>query len=338
MEAKHCSKCGKDLPDEAVFCPYCMTKLIDVKTGNEVKLKRVKPIMAISVIILSVFIIAGIIIYSHFIQPNISKNDDLQATYDSDTRELDYSKYIGIWCDKDETSDKIINSGGNILEIVTIENDVICFNFKKVSSPDDYKIARLDNVTCGIVDGVGTFFFDDDGLKNSGKGKIKFNDDEIYLDITLTKKNENTSWDVSGNFYLSKEKSSIIDFESYNCIGQYFDSVRFSFGEQIAETFHYNEFDVYAYNDLTVNVFSSTNKVAKITVDYYPLNARTNICYGSINGNSTYDDVYAKLGEPTYNNLTDGYVFYETDEITLQFYFDDNMFITGFDIISNEIN
>ena len=77
MDTKYCRNCGKELPVESAFCPYCMTKLIDVKTGEEIKVKK-KLVFLISVIALFVFVIAGIILIL-FLMPNISKNNNSQT-------------------------------------------------------------------------------------------------------------------------------------------------------------------------------------------------------------------------------------------------------------------
>ena len=45
-DTKFCRNCGKELPIESTFCPYCMTKLIDVTTGGEIKVKKKKPIIS----------------------------------------------------------------------------------------------------------------------------------------------------------------------------------------------------------------------------------------------------------------------------------------------------
>ena len=34
MDIKKCPHCGRELPIEANFCPYCMTKLIDEKDSQ----------------------------------------------------------------------------------------------------------------------------------------------------------------------------------------------------------------------------------------------------------------------------------------------------------------
>ena len=58
--------------------------------------------------------------------------------------------------------------------------------------------------------------------------------------------------------------------------------------------------------------------------------ANSNISFGEINGNSTYDDVYAELGEPMYNNITHGDVTYKRKDGYVTFTFDDNMNLTNF--------
>lgn len=62
-DTKFCRNCGKELPIESTFCPYCMTKLIDVTTGGEIKVKKKKPIIiAVSAAIVLLVVIAVIII------------------------------------------------------------------------------------------------------------------------------------------------------------------------------------------------------------------------------------------------------------------------------------
>ena len=57
---KKCQNCGRDLPIEARFCPYCMTKLIDedgtiIKKTSENKKRNI--FMTIAIIL--VVVIAG---------------------------------------------------------------------------------------------------------------------------------------------------------------------------------------------------------------------------------------------------------------------------------------
>lgn len=55
-DTKFCRNCGKELPIESTFCPYCMTKLIDVTTGGEIKVKKKKPI---------IITVAAAIVFAH---------------------------------------------------------------------------------------------------------------------------------------------------------------------------------------------------------------------------------------------------------------------------------
>ena len=74
-DTKFCRNCGKELPIESTFCPYCMTKLIDVTTGGEIKVKKKKPIIiAVSAAIVLLVVIAVIIILNSTIFGGKSDN------------------------------------------------------------------------------------------------------------------------------------------------------------------------------------------------------------------------------------------------------------------------
>lgn len=77
MNTKYCPKCGKELPSESEFCPYCMTKFIETKTKKVSFEKNKKPVLLIIIITLSVLIIAGIILALFFF-PSFSNKTDLQ--------------------------------------------------------------------------------------------------------------------------------------------------------------------------------------------------------------------------------------------------------------------
>ena len=74
-DTKFCRNCGKELPIESTFCPYCMTKLIDVTTGGEIKVKKKKPIIiSVSAAIVLLVVIAVIIILNSTIFGGKSDN------------------------------------------------------------------------------------------------------------------------------------------------------------------------------------------------------------------------------------------------------------------------
>lgn len=325
MDTKQCPKCGNELPNEAVFCPYCMTKLIDVQTGEPIKVKKknhILPIVLISVIVL-IIVVAALFVFAG----NRSKTEETKETQPTsiaaESRKTDYTAYIGLWSDNNE----------NLLEIISVKEDVVRFTFTKTSSAPYNRIARISNVATQIIDGTGTFTFDNDSWQNSGTGKIKFLDDEIYLDTNITNRNEDAFWDIGGSFYLVKSNNSLTDFKNYNYLGNDFDAIKRQFGEEIQESVSIENVDIHYFSGIQTQVSKSTNQLIYIYVDYsgVPM-SKSNLCYGEINGNSTYDDVYSVLGEPTYNNISNGFVTYNTENGTLIFYFDDNMNVTSFSL------
>ena len=340
-DTKFCRNCGKELPIESTFCPYCMTKLIDVTTGGKIKVKKKKPIIiAVAAAVVLLVVIAVIIILNSTIFGGKSDNVTTHATTvpttavttTAENKTSDYSKYVGIWCDKDSDISTATQNGGNILEIISVKDDVVRFTFTKTSSAPQNRIARISNVTTKVIDGIGTFSFDDDGWQNSGTGKIKFSDGEIYIENTVTNQNSESMWDIGGKFYLKKSESSMLDVESNNFLNADFDDVKNAFGEEISDPFLASDkWYIHYYSGMNVMVTAETNKIYSITVDYSSGNlANSNIGFGEINGNSTYDDVYAELGEPMYNNITHGDVTYKRKDGYVTFTFDDNMNLTNF--------
>lgn len=343
MVTKFCPKCGKELPVESVFCPYCMTKLIDVKTGEPIKIKKhrfVLPIVIISLLI--ALAVMGITLFYVF-NPNSDKASESTAvqteTANANSAEYDYSSYIGIWCDKGTDISNINESGGNMLEIISVKGDIVRFTYTKASSTFG-RIARISNVASQIIDGIGTFTFDDDNWQNKGSGRIKFVDNEIYIETTITKRNESANWGIGGKCYLHKSDNSVIDFKSSDFLYADYDKVKGQFGEEIKyipEAVYHQ--DLHKFNDVSIIVDNTTNEILNITVEYSANKlSNSNLCYGNLNGNSTYDDVYAELGEPVYNNISEGRISYLVNGDYLDFVFDDNMNLTSFSLNSKDLN
>lgn len=343
MSTKFCKNCGKELPVESVFCPYCMTKLIDVKTGAEIKSKKKNIIIPVLVVV-AVVLIASSCLY--FVLHALNSNSGEQAFSETISESsapsqsvLDYSSYMGIWCDDDTNADSIALEGGRMVEVVSVNDDLVRFTYTKISSAPHNRIAIISNVNTQIVDGVGTFTFDDDGWGNSGKGKIKLLENEVYLETTITSKNESSMWDIGGQVYLTKDDETIFDLRfSESGLGKDFDEVKSMYGEEIkdSETVM-NDYEIHYYDGFSVDVDIETNKVIYIAVDYLqPGFAKTSPCYGEINGNSNYDDVYRVHSEPNVNKLSEGFVAYNVDSGELRYFFDDNLNVTGFSLQVNE--
>lgn len=92
---KKCQNCGRDLPIEARFCPYCMTKLID-EDGTIIKktsVNRKRNIFIIIAIIL-VVVVAGEVGVMFYLKRPESK----QVTKNiSSTKQQGYDNYLGVW-------------------------------------------------------------------------------------------------------------------------------------------------------------------------------------------------------------------------------------------------
>lgn len=350
MSTKFCKNCGKELPKEAVFCPYCMTKLIDVKTGAEVKVKKKKYIVFL-VIALLVIIVAACVFFAvrglsdtDNDKPESKKQDKKPvATKESTESEaedtVDYSSYIGIWCDEGTNADSIALEGGRMVEIISVDDDFVRFTYTKISSAPGNRIAIISNVNTQIVDGVGTFTFDNDGWNNSGTGKIKFLENEIYLETNITSKNESANWHIGGHVYLKKDDDTIFDLKnSETGLGKDFYEVRSMYGEEIKEKIDVTDVvELHYYDGFSVYVDTETNTVFGIDVFYnQPGFAKTSPCYGEINGNSNYDDVYRVHSEPNVNRLSDGYVVYNVNDMILIYNFDDNRNVISISLCQNK--
>ncbi len=348
MSTKFCKNCGKQLPQEAVFCPYCMTKLINVKTGKEIKVKKKRFLSWIFVLLAVALVVVCVIFALHWLSDNDNydnkkQNKETEITAES-TENLpdevvDYSSYMGIWCDEGTNADSIASDGGRMVEVVSVNDDLVRFTYTKISSAPHNRIAIISNVNTQIVDGVGIFTFDDDGWGNSGTGKIKLLENEIYLETTITSKNESSMWDIEGQVYLTKDDETIFDLSfSESGLGKDFDEVKSMYGEEIRDSeIVNNDYETHYYDGFRVDVDLDSYKVIYIAVDYLqPGFAKTSPCYGEINGNSNYDDVYRVHSEPNVNKLSEGYVAYNVDDGELRYFFDDNLTVTGFSLQVNE--
>ncbi len=98
MNTKFCPKCGKELPVESVFCPYCMTKLIDVKTGEPIK-KHKYVLLIVIIAIVIMLAVAGIIMF-FVAQANTDKANEITSVpteiTTTEASKADYSSYIGL--------------------------------------------------------------------------------------------------------------------------------------------------------------------------------------------------------------------------------------------------
>ncbi len=132
-----CSNCGKDIPDEASFCPYCMTKFvkgesIGVETRKRVSVKKEPKIVCSSnykreyIILYTISIIMLFALLLIFVARNTNcagdgSGKDEKKEFESETETIDYSNLS-----KEERVQVTINNIVNVYNdflVEIIEND-----------------------------------------------------------------------------------------------------------------------------------------------------------------------------------------------------------------------
>lgn len=98
MSVKKCPHCGKDLPEELQFCPYCMERItepvaVTVPDGKK-KLNKKSIIIIIVAIVLVLLLAGGIAFFSHYKNAesdiNVNNNvstEDINTTESTNTTE-----------------------------------------------------------------------------------------------------------------------------------------------------------------------------------------------------------------------------------------------------------
>ncbi|MGN0171989.1 MAG: hypothetical protein ACI39E_04305 [Acutalibacteraceae bacterium] len=241
--------------------------------------------------------------------------------------EVTYDAYIGLWMNESANTE----SSSVRLEIITVKNNIMRFNLMLTSSAPYNRVARIDNATGELEDGVVTFTFNEDGWGNSGTGKIKLSQDEIYLETTLTHQNPTANWSLATTAYLAKCQEYGSDLEGY--LLKDFSVNKSVFGEEIyRETDEYTLYTRYYFdNNLIVLVDPDTDLIKSISVDYSHILGKSFFSYRFIDGNSTYEDVIALFGQPALDMLNQsGEVGYGIENGFIKFLIDSNMQVTGF--------
>lgn len=345
MNTIFCSECGKELPEEASFCPYCLTKLIEVKDGEKPVKKKKKSIVQRLMIIATILNILGILSFTLLGIMITNSVDQSSGNFSS----LD--KYIGLWCDENSSPDEISKNGGNILEIVAVKNRVIRFNLLtelEKSLGEVYK-----DVICEVNNNKTSFYFNKDDKTYSGTIELK--GDKIKLELYFSvfgdildfpkqyclKRADEYAIDLADGDYLVGgytnfiEKTGLIldevDIDDYS--NKSYSNVDNNSMKVISS---YS--DPYRLDEITFPLLfveaDSSNKIQEVRISYDSL-FKSNISYKGINGLSTFEDVYSKLGDPINryyfdysSNLPEDYEFgsyeleYEFEDETVTIYFE----------------
>ena len=346
---KRCPFCGKELPEEMSFCPYCMNKLDSVTevSPTPVRKKSKKPLIVALAFVVCLIgagaVLRGILSQTGTVDTPPSQTtstapsptpENISQASSTDTDNVDYSSYIGVWQSSDDIAANLEEQkeGFTSLEIITIKNGVIRFNLTKTSDAPQQRIAILSNITAEIIDNVVSFSFEDDGWGNSGTGKMTLSPEEIYVVTRLLESNPMAMWNISGCFYLTRRNDSVHDLDM-NYLLMDFSEARNNFGEESREQ-EVNLYDAsqsHFYQELTVDVNPDNNLIVRFSVDYSAADNKKRYQFRGVDGNSTLEDIISCMGQPVLNLVNEtGEVGYGIQNGFIKFSLDDNLNVTGF--------
>ena len=307
---KACKFCGRELDDEANFCPFCMHKQNIPDAVPTAPRKRSKDgiIIAVSVVA-AVAVVAGAFFMLKFKpwkksghKPAVAASSS--SSVSSSEQKEDYSSYEGIW--------EAYDNGSTELTIESIKDCKMTFTLVKTSAGSD-RFARIEHIEADIKDGVAPFRFTDDGWGNGGTGKIVLGDDYVVVQTEIGVVTDAWyNWDISMEpTQLSRRNLKNISLESANYLMRQFSEVEKDFGTCMREnTEESMEVDrVYTTHEYSggISVAVCDGLVYGFTIDYEATDSKNQCNYKGVDGNSSYEDVVKKLGSPLDVSPEDNY-------------------------------
>ena len=140
---KKCKYCGKELHEDANFCPYCMRKQINAeyvvaKSVHGLRFRWL--ILAGAVLIAAVFACVWIL-------PKIYQKPDAQQSAKKEDSAIDYDAYVGTWFSKEISSaDEFYESGGSAVQIFSIDDRIAEISLSTVQSAPANRAATTDKI------------------------------------------------------------------------------------------------------------------------------------------------------------------------------------------------
>ncbi len=189
---KNCINCGKEIPEEAHFCPYCMTK----QNEESIQIIQKKKVRKKTLIIVAIIVVVCVGIAAAFIGKRIYDREYVTTE--------NYGKYLGSWDydedneyigDKDETS---VERNSYSMQIVSAKgNEVVACFSKTDETVEPAKTSNLDYQKIKMKEGMGQFKWEVDedinmteGTHETGKGTLILKNGKA---IAILKGDRNTS-------------------------------------------------------------------------------------------------------------------------------------------------
>ena len=307
----NCPNCGKDLPDEIQFCPYCMEKFGDINDYNQPKttLKKNKYIGMIVAIVSVIVLVTLIIILKNSITKDTKQNKEDNLKNENSIPDNDISNtddeitplnYCGTWYNEDFSGESPEVDGGSVLKIISMNGEKVIFDLGTYQAPPASRIAEITGVEAEIIDGEAEFIFGNDGWGNGGIGKIIFMDEEIYVNIKLTSVSSDSLWNI-GTDVKFKKVEDVYSNDTIDLLGVLNSDIRVveTKLEKLVDEFDELEEDVYGCEGITV--ITSNEKVTSVKIEYENLlpGFRKWLYFSfGINGEASFDSVKNRLGTP----------------------------------------
>lgn len=285
MELKKCPKCKKELPIEARFCPYCMTKLIHENGKVSIEKNHSKKKLYTTIVILLVIVCTELIGILFIAEVNNKKSNKAynQQSVDSNTNKIsksgkntsndvssntaeNYSNYLGTWYANDVKDIK--KEGGEKIEICKVTGDTIIFCVDKVTA-DYTKIATIEYVRATLINGRAGFSYTDDGYGNDGYGTITLKNNKIHVQVDVNNADNVTGWDLimDSDFYQKKKIDIKKQVDINGLTGQYLEDVKGMFGRRTKVT-QDGQYAEYEYeNGIYLRTVPDPNNQAPVVIN-----------------------------------------------------------------------
>lgn len=367
MELKQCPNCKKNLPVEARFCPYCMTKLIQEKgtvhiAKSDRKRKRLFAVM-LTIIVLVIVAVATLLTLKFIIfkdnaakinntangtkinstqtnkeKNNTTKADETNTANSSATKDNpeEYSNYLGTWYGIYVMN--IEKQGGEKIEICKVQGDTITFCIGKMAK-NYSKVATVDFIQAKLINNQASFSYDDDGYGNAGQGVITLKDNKIHATVKVNNPESATNWDMvmDTDFYLKNKIDEKKQRDIKGMTGKVFEEIKGKFGQltkkEVGASFTEYQFEKSVYvrtvNDPTNNQPTVIN--IKVFYDWLPDNL--NVGYRGISSKTKKSEVEQKLSDYWIVDKSDYTQTFQNQETydNVKVYYDNNGYVEQID-------
>lgn len=306
-----CSQCGKELPKESEFCPYCMTKFTEaVKVQPLTSKRKSKKPLSIGIAVAFVIItVACAVVLPKLGKDNVlasEQTNDISGTSEQSvsaqqSNDNMFAPYIGEWVVdvKSGVDRTTVGSDTVVIKIKSAEADTVTFDVTQTYL--DGGTVSLSDCIAKIGNGNASYDYQNDGSGSGGNIIISVVESGIFARSVMTGNYVNGKHFFNFEYrfirheniepaditnYLGENKLTVAqnDFGGYNNSYEKVETV--------------DEYETHNFGPFSVSIDTySPEYVNVVCLTFNPVN-RSDFTFKGLDGNSTRDDVIKKLGEP----------------------------------------